>query len=55
LKIAFQILFFHEKIKNNLGTFPNKDTVFEFYVDITNQTWLHWEEQLKEGWIYNSE
>ena len=37
------------------GTFPNKDTVFEFYVDINNRTWLHWEEQLKDGWIYNSE
>ncbi|CAF3412182.1 unnamed protein product [Rotaria sp. Silwood1] len=37
------------------GTFPNKDTVFEFYVDTNNQTWIHWEEQLKEGWIYNSE
>lgn len=37
------------------GTFPNKDTVFEFYVDLTNPTWLHWEEQLKDGWIYNPE
>ncbi|CAF1355620.1 unnamed protein product [Rotaria magnacalcarata] len=37
------------------GTFPNKDTVFEFYVDAHNRTWIHWEEQLKEGWIYNSE
>ena len=42
-------------MKISLGTFPNKDTVFEFYVDINNRTWLHWEEQLKEGWIYNSE
>ncbi|CAF5150162.1 unnamed protein product, partial [Rotaria magnacalcarata] len=32
------------------GTFPNKDTVFEFYVDAHNRTWIHWEEQLKEGW-----
>ncbi|CAF4424609.1 unnamed protein product, partial [Rotaria sp. Silwood2] len=37
------------------GTFPNKDTVFEFYVDTNSRTWIHWEEQLKEGWIYNSE
>ncbi|CAF4716798.1 unnamed protein product [Rotaria socialis] len=37
------------------GTFPNKDTVFEFYVDAHNRTWIHWEEQLKEGWTYNSE
>ena len=40
---------------NDLGTFPNKDTVFEFYIDTNNRTWIHWEEQLKEGWIYNSE
>lgn len=37
------------------GTFPNKDTVFEFFVDVHNRTWLHWEEQLKDGWIYNPE
>lgn len=37
------------------GTFPNKDTVFEFYVDINNRTWLHWEEQLKDGWSYDPE
>ncbi|CAF0769681.1 unnamed protein product [Adineta ricciae] len=37
------------------GTFPNKDTVFEFYIDIHNRTWLHWEEQLKEEWIYDAE
>ncbi len=50
----FQI-FFDQKKNNDLGTFPNKDTVFEFYVDMTNRTWLHWEEKLKEEWIYNSE
>ena len=37
------------------GTFPNKDTVFEFYVDANNRTWLHWEAQLKEGWTYDAE
>lgn len=37
------------------GTFPNKDTVFEFYVDINNRTWLHWEEDLKDGWKYDPE
>ncbi|CAF0727175.1 unnamed protein product [Didymodactylos carnosus] len=35
------------------GTFPNKDTVFEFYVDMRNRTWIHWEETLKNGWIYD--
>ncbi|UJR33040.1 hypothetical protein I4U23_020499 [Adineta vaga] len=37
------------------GTFPNKDTVFEFYIDTNNRTWLHWEEQLKGEWIYDTE
>ncbi|XP_059156869.1 dynein axonemal heavy chain 2-like isoform X2 [Physella acuta] len=35
------------------GTFPNKDSIFEYYVDVKNKTWLHWEERLKEGWKYN--
>ena len=48
-------MFFVKESKNDLGTFPNKDTVFEFYVDTNNRTWLHWEEQLKDEWIYNSE
>ncbi len=48
-------VFFWGEGRNYLGTFPNKDTVFEFYVDLTNRTWLHWEEQLKDEWIYNSE
>jgi dynein heavy chain, axonemal len=37
------------------STFPNKDTVFEFYIDINNQTWLHWEEQLLDTWTCNIE
>ena len=37
------------------GTFPNKDTVFEFYVDMNNRAWLHWEELLKDGWKYDPE
>ena len=36
------------------GTFPNKDTVFEFYVDLSNRAWLHWEEKLKGEYRWNS-
>ncbi|CAF1493626.1 unnamed protein product [Rotaria magnacalcarata] len=50
-KFAYENIFRN----NDIGTFPNKDTVFEFYVDAHNRTWIHWEEQLKEGWTYNSE
>ncbi|KAK7469836.1 hypothetical protein BaRGS_00036165, partial [Batillaria attramentaria] len=35
------------------GSFPNKDTVYEYYVDYKNKTWVHWEEKLKGGWKYN--
>ena len=35
------------------GTFPNKDTVYEYYVDPKSKTWVHWEEKLRVGWKYN--
>uniref|UniRef100_A0A5K3F002 AAA domain-containing protein n=1 Tax=Mesocestoides corti TaxID=53468 RepID=A0A5K3F002_MESCO len=34
------------------GSFPNKDSVFEFAVDIKSRSWVHWEEQLRGGWKY---
>uniref|UniRef100_A0A8C4S375 Dynein axonemal heavy chain 2 n=1 Tax=Erpetoichthys calabaricus TaxID=27687 RepID=A0A8C4S375_ERPCA len=35
------------------GTFPNKDTVYEYYVDAKNKTWSSFEEKLPKGWRYN--
>uniref|UniRef100_A0A1I8HFN9 AAA domain-containing protein n=1 Tax=Macrostomum lignano TaxID=282301 RepID=A0A1I8HFN9_9PLAT len=35
------------------ASFPNKDTVYEYYVDVKNKSWVHWEEQLRGGWKYN--
>ena len=36
------------------GTFPNKDSVFEYYVDVKNKQWQHWEEKLHSTvWKYN--
>lgn len=35
------------------STFPTKDTIFEYYVDAKNKSWVHWEEKLKKGWRYN--
>lgn len=35
------------------GTFPNKDSIFEYYVDPKNKTWQHWDEKLRSGWKYN--
>ncbi len=37
------------------STFPNKDTVFEYYVDVKQRTWILWEEKLRGGWKYNPE
>ena len=37
------------------GTFPNKDTVYEYYVDVKQRTWVQWEEKLRSGWKYNPE
>ena len=36
------------------GTFPNKDTVFEYFVDVKNKTWLHYDQKLSsQPWKYN--
>ncbi len=37
------------------GTFPNKDTVYEYYVDTKQRAWVQWEEKLRGGWKYNPE
>ncbi|KAI5104428.1 dynein heavy chain 2, axonemal isoform X1 [Silurus meridionalis] len=36
------------------GTFPNKDTVYEYYVDTKSKTWSSFGEKLPKGWRYNS-
>ncbi|KAK4469213.1 hypothetical protein MN116_006788 [Schistosoma mekongi] len=35
------------------GSFPNKDSIYEYYVDPKSKSWIHWEEQLKSGWKYS--
>lgn len=37
------------------GTFPNKDTVYEYYVDTKQRAWVQWEEKLRSGWKYNAD
>ncbi|XP_029600258.1 dynein heavy chain 2, axonemal-like, partial [Salmo trutta] len=34
------------------GTFPNKDTIYEYYVDTKNKTWASFEDKLLKGWRY---
>lgn len=41
-------------LREMVGTFPNKDTVYEYFVDTYNRTWAHWEEKLRDQWKYNS-
>ncbi|XP_071333968.1 dynein axonemal heavy chain 2 [Trachinotus anak] len=36
------------------GTFPNKDTVYEYFVDTKNKTWASFEDKLPKGWRYNA-
>lgn len=40
-------------IREMEGTFPNKDSIYEYYVDPKGKTWVHFEEKLKHGWKYN--
>ncbi|CDS41066.1 dynein heavy chain [Echinococcus multilocularis] len=37
------------------GSFPNKDSVFEFFLDVKSRAWIHWEEKLRGGWKYDPE
>ncbi|KAA0723088.1 Dynein heavy chain 2, axonemal [Triplophysa tibetana] len=47
-----------KKIDNFLreieGTFPNKDTIYEYYVDTKNKKWASFEDKLPKGWRYAS-
>ncbi|TMS02286.1 Dynein heavy chain 2, axonemal [Larimichthys crocea] len=36
------------------GTFPIKDTVYEYYVDTKNKTWASFEDKLPKDWRYNA-
>ncbi|XP_062849650.1 dynein axonemal heavy chain 2 [Trichomycterus rosablanca] len=36
------------------GNFPNKDTIYEYYVDTKNKCWVSFEEKLPKGWRYAS-
>ena len=40
-------------IREMEGQFPNKDTIYEYYVDVKQKTWILWEEKLRQGWRYN--
>ncbi|XP_018599950.2 dynein heavy chain 2, axonemal [Scleropages formosus] len=36
------------------GTFPNKDTIYEYYVDFKSKGWASFEDKLPKGWRYAS-
>ncbi|KAF0304890.1 Dynein heavy chain 2, axonemal [Amphibalanus amphitrite] len=46
-----------KKIDNYLreleGSFPNKDTVYEYAVDYKHRSWSPWESKLQSNWKYN--
>ncbi|OAF69166.1 Axonemal beta dynein heavy chain 2 [Intoshia linei] len=35
------------------GSFPNKDTIYEYFFNKKTKTWTHWEEELRSGWKYD--
>ncbi|XP_066933177.1 dynein axonemal heavy chain 2-like [Clytia hemisphaerica] len=35
------------------GSFPSKDTVYEYHVDVKQKTWVSWEDKLRTGWRYS--
>lgn len=37
------------------GSFPSKDSIFEFFLDVKSRAWIHWEEKLRGGWRYDPE
>uniref|UniRef100_A0A8C2ZK56 Dynein axonemal heavy chain 2 n=1 Tax=Cyclopterus lumpus TaxID=8103 RepID=A0A8C2ZK56_CYCLU len=41
-------------IREMEGTFPIKDTVYEYYVDTKNKTWASFEDKVPKGWRYNA-
>ncbi|XP_070548827.1 dynein axonemal heavy chain 2-like [Ptychodera flava] len=32
------------------GTFPNKDSIYAYFLDVKNKTWAHLEDKLRGGW-----
>ncbi|XP_069015317.1 dynein axonemal heavy chain 2 [Embiotoca jacksoni] len=41
-------------LRETEGTFPVKDTVYEYYVDVKHKTWASFEEKLPKSWRYNA-
>merc|ERR1712066_992084 len=42
-------------LRESDGTFPNKDTVYEYFVDVKNKSWQHFEVRLNTmQWKFNS-
>ena len=41
-------------IREQDNTFPNKDTIFEYFVDPKQMTWVNFEDKLEKSWRYPS-
>lgn len=44
---------FDTYIREMESAYPNKDSIYEYFVDPKSKTWVHWEEKLRGGWKYN--
>lgn len=62
---VFYIRSLHQRIHTNVYcvtikcptvfySYLNQDTIYEYYVDTKNRTWLSFEDKLPKGWRYNS-
>ena len=40
-------------IREMEGTFPNRDTIYEYFVDSKQRAWMLWEDKLRGGWRYS--
>ena len=40
-------------IREMEGIFPIKDTVYEYYVDVRQRSFMSWEEKLSSSWKYS--
>ena len=40
-------------IREMEGSFPIKDTIYEYYVDVRQRNFVSWEEKLSLNWKYS--
>ena len=39
-------------LREQEGSFPNKDSIYEYFVDVKQGTWVNFEDKLEKSWRY---